>query len=407
MPDGWLPLEDRPSYDPPSPADTPVERSALSVRMMAWAAVGAVVMALAVPAAQAQAVLPPATQPALSSGLPVCAPGQESTPVSGSGTPAPLGNLQGLPDDLSAGGVFAGVALDGEQVKMAATVIAVGKQMGITERGIEIGISVATQQSSLRPEAVNKEWLGLYQQNPVTYTQYRRTEPGGATWMFYDQLIKLVPGYDTDPRSNEEIGEVIQKTTTGWRFAEYNDMAAALTDRLMDAVSIQQDDVTCVPAPAEQAATGSAFDPGNIVSDAVFYNSSAMSVEQIRTFLLSEGEACTSDHCLKNLRITTTSQPADEFCRAYQGGAKEDAATVIAKFSTACGINPQVMLVTLQKESGLLIRTDTTAASYHAAWGWHCPDTGPGGSANCDPAYAGFFNHHPCGLPAQGPSHGA
>ena len=83
---------------------------------------------------------------------------------------------------------------------MAATIVAVGKQMGITRRGIEIGISVATEQSSLRPEAVNEDWLGLFQQNPVTYTQYRRTEPGGAAWMFYDQLLKLVPGYDTDPR---------------------------------------------------------------------------------------------------------------------------------------------------------------------------------------------------------------
>ena len=36
------------------------------------------------------------------------------------------------------------------------------------------------------------------------------------------------------------------------------------------------------------------------------------------------------------------------------------------------------MLVTLQKESGLLSRTDPTASTYNAAWGWHCPDTGPG-----------------------------
>ena len=54
-------------------------------------------------------------------------------------------------------------------------------------------------------------------------------------------------------------------------------------------------------------------------------------------------------------------------------------------FSRACGINPQVMLVTLQKESQGLTRTDPTASTYAAAWGWHCPDTGPGGSANCDP----------------------
>ena len=50
------------------------------------------------------------------------------------------------------------------------------------------------------------------------------------------------------------------------------------------------------------------------------------------------------------------------------------------------------MLITLQKESQLLDRTDPTETTYNAAWGWHCPDTGPGGTANCDPAYAGFFN---------------
>ncbi|MET0863495.1 MAG: NlpC/P60 family protein, partial [Nakamurella sp.] len=325
-------------------------------------------------------------------GLPVCLPGQESAPVSGAGTPAPLGVLEGLPADVKAGGTFAGVKLDAEQVTMAATVVAVGKQMGITRRGIEIALAVATEQSSLRPEAINQDWLGLFQQNPVTYTQYRRTEPGGAAWMFYDQLIKQVPGYDSDPRQNYEIGDVVQKTTTGERFAEYQDMSADFVGRLTDAVSLHQDDVTCTPAPAAQAATGSNFDPGNIISDQVFYNTTAMTVDQIRVFIRAEGEACVGPYCLKNLSLTTPNQPADRYCAAYQGGTNEDAATVIAKFSAACGINPQVMLVTLQKESGLLSRTDVSAATYNAAWGWHCPDTGPGGSANCDPAYAGFFN---------------
>ena len=124
----------------------------------------------------------------------------------------------------------------------------------------------------------------------------------------------------------------------------------------------------------------------------MFYNTAAMSVDQIRVFLRSEGEGCTGPYCLKNLQVTTANQPADRYCAAYQGGVNEDAAAVIAKLSTACGINPQVMLVTLQKESGLLSRADVSASSYNAAWGWHCPDSGPGGTANCDPAYAGFFN---------------
>ena len=74
------------------------------------------------------------------------------------------------------------------------------------------------------------------------------------------------------------------------------------------------------------------------------------------------------------------------------GGTGLDAAAVIARVSVACGVNPRVMLVTLQKESRLLNRTDPTPSSYAAAWGWHCPDTGPGGTANCDPAYAGLVN---------------
>ena len=85
-------------------------------------------------------------------------------------------------------------------------------------------------------------------------------------------------------------------------------------------------------------------------------------------------------------------QPADAYCAAVTGGTGLDAAAVIARVSVACGVNPRVMLVTLQKESRLLNRTDPTAGTYAAAWGWHCPDTGPGGTANCDPAYAGLVN---------------
>src|SRR4029079_7538353 len=41
-----------------------------------------------------------------------------------------------------------------------------------------------------------------------------------------------------------------------------------------------------------------------------------------------------------------------------------------------------------------------TAGSYAAAWGWHCPDTGPGGTANCDPAHAGLV-HQAYGMAKQ------
>lgn len=85
-------------------------------------------------------------------------------------------------------------------------------------------------------------------------------------------------------------------------------------------------------------------------------------------------------------------EPTPCGCAGGSGSATQPAEpVVIGRLSRACGVNPQVMLVTLQKESGLLTRGDAPAASYAAAWGWHCPDTGPDGTANCDPAFAGFF----------------
>jgi len=145
-------------------------------------------------------------------------------------------------------------------------------------------------------------------------------------------------------------------------------------------------------SPAGCTAGGTAWDPGNIISDSVFYNSSSMTTAQIRDVITTKGTNCTTPWCLKTLRTTVPPQPADQYCTAIPGGPDLDAATVISTVSSACGINPQVLLITLQKESRLLDRTDPTESTYSAAWGWHCPDTGPGGSANCDPAYAGFFN---------------
>ena len=137
----------------------------------------------------------------------------------------------------------------------------------------------------------------------------------------------------------------------------------------------------------------SVFDPGNIIPDEIFYDTTAHGRHaRSGTSSPPRAPAASGEFCLKNLRVSTPDQPADQYCTAYAGGLNEDAAAVLGKVSRACGVNPQVMLVTLQKESGLLNRTDPTASTYDAAWGWHCPDTGPGGSANCDPAYAGFFN---------------
>ncbi len=562
------------------------------------------------------------------------APGLICLPLSNPVVTPPLagGALAGAGTNAgSLGGIFSGVTLSALQATSANTIASVGKSMNIGRRGIRIAIAVAMQESSLNPAATLGPYVGLFQQksDPSSdlYTQHNRLDATGATTMFFQQLIKRVPGYQTDPRLDWQIGEVIQETNVGRNVEQWFGMSEALTTKFVStpiisliapvSKSLQPKPVgvtgkparavapthapalamipamrrsgvafvaaafavpatgtsapttplppapvtaqatatvvtgtskltgwvtasstgtasvattssaapsttattdtgpttapvaitpvttapvttapvtttpvtatptttapattskttapattskTTTPTPKSTAPkttapkttappttktapppnvtvnpdppeppvpTGSAdpsvtpdsdkastangvmpnaatpnsavsgdcspstnggstsFDPGLIISDAVFYNSRAMSAADIRIFLNNKGAACTASACLRSLRVSTPSQPADKYCAAYQGGTSEDVATILQRLSVACGINPQVMLTTLQKESALLTRNDVTTASYTAMFGWHCPDSGPGGSANCDPRYAGFFN---------------
>ncbi|QTE30233.1 hypothetical protein [Pengzhenrongella sicca] len=146
------------------------------------------------------------------------------------------------------------------------------------------------------------------------------------------------------------------------------------------------------PVPAD-AANLSNFDPSYLISDLVFYDASAMSVDAVQSFLVAKGANCVpaadGTACLKNYRQSTVSRAADARCTgAYAGAANETAAVIIVKVAQACGINPRVLLVTLQKEQSLVTRSRAgTAAVYQKAMGYGCPDT-----AACNSQYYGFFN---------------
>jgi len=146
--------------------------------------------------------------------------------------------------------------------------------------------------------------------------------------------------------------------------------------------------VVNAPAPAE-AANAADFNPGNIISDAQFYSSNTMTVGQVQAFLNAKVPNCQSGYtCLKNYRADSSYQPARAAgCAVYPGPANQSAAEIIWQVSSVCGINPQVMLVLLEKEQGLVSRTSPTAAIYRKATGFGCPDT-----AVCDSVYYGFFN---------------
>lgn len=144
-------------------------------------------------------------------------------------------------------------------------------------------------------------------------------------------------------------------------------------------------------APAPQTAApgtgGVDWDAGNIISDAVFYNSTALpDVASVQAALDKVGGECTAPTCLRNATYNTASV-SSSWCHPYSGSAAENYATMLFKMAAACGINPQVAIVMVQKESQGLTRAEPPAALTGVA----CPDTGPGGSANCDAARAGVF----------------
>jgi hypothetical protein len=135
------------------------------------------------------------------------------------------------------------------------------------------------------------------------------------------------------------------------------------------------------------AATASDFQPGNMISDDNFYNAMAMSESDIQAFLAVKGASCSGSECLKSYAVDTTSRAADPMCTAYRGAAAEPASRIIAKVAQACGISPQVLIVTLEKESSIVDTTTPSESRYTVSMGFGCPDT-----SSCDTNYYGFFN---------------
>ncbi|MFZ6992269.1 hypothetical protein ACO0E1_10270 [Curtobacterium sp. RRHDQ66] len=137
------------------------------------------------------------------------------------------------------------------------------------------------------------------------------------------------------------------------------------------------------------AATASGFDPGNIISDANFYNSNALNAAQVQYFLDGKVPTCRSGSgpaCLRNYSQNTRAIGAVAGRCAGLGGGSMTAAQIIDGVARACGISQKVLLVLLEKEQGLVTSSAPTSYKYTHATGFACPDTAP-----CDPAYNGFF----------------
>jgi uncharacterized protein with LGFP repeats len=143
------------------------------------------------------------------------------------------------------------------------------------------------------------------------------------------------------------------------------------------------------PGSTAQAADMRLFDAGNIISDAVFFDSLSMDAGAVQRFLDAKGASCVAAEmpCLKDYRQDTADQAVDPMCAGYRGARAETAAAIITKVAASCGISPRVLLVLLQKEQSLVTRKTPTVYAYTHATGFACPDTAP-----CNPAFSGFVS---------------
>lgn len=174
--------------------------------------------------------------------------------------------------------------------------------------------------------------------------------------------------------------------------------------------------IFALPINEVSAVSGDSWRPGNIIDDAVFFNKNGMSVTEIQSFLNTMNPACDTWGtekselgggtraqygasrgypapfvCLKNYMENPNTKENNLLTASGVNGGI-GAAQIIKNASDTYNINPKVLLVTIQKESSMVTDSWPLRVQYDAIMGFDCPDSGPGNSANCNSAYAGFYN---------------
>jgi hypothetical protein len=147
------------------------------------------------------------------------------------------------------------------------------------------------------------------------------------------------------------------------------------------------------------ATSASGFNAGHIIDDSVFTNTTTMDVASIQNFLSSKVSSCdtngsqsASDFGYPNLThaqyAANQGWPAPPYtCLKDYSVNGLSSAQMIYNISQQFRINPQVLIVLLQKEQGLVTDTWPLPGQYKTATGYGCPDTAP-----CDSEYFGLGN---------------
>jgi hypothetical protein len=150
-----------------------------------------------------------------------------------------------------------------------------------------------------------------------------------------------------------------------------------------------------LPTRQANAASATSFNAGNIISDSIFTNNKSMDVNQIQNFLNSKVPNCDTNGTQRSefgsgtraqWAATRGNYPPFTCLKDYKENGI-GAAQIIHNVSQQYQINPQVLIVLLQKEQGLVTDTWPMPNQYRSATGYGCPDTAP-----CNVQYYGLTN---------------
>ena len=145
------------------------------------------------------------------------------------------------------------------------------------------------------------------------------------------------------------------------------------------------------------AANLASFNPGYIISDFQMTDYTSMSEADIQNFLWSKGRCYNTNFSGVGARVDYFSDHTPPttwhvinghtVCLAEENMNGESAAHIIWQAAQDYRINPKVLLVLIQKETGLITDPIPNSWDYQRTAGYGCPDT-----AACSEKYYGFKN---------------
>lgn len=129
--------------------------------------------------------------------------------------------------------------------------------------------------------------------------------------------------------------------------------------------------------------TYAAYDGSRLIDNQVFLDANSMNTAQIQQFLTDQGAGLSSRSF-----VLTCGAPSDTATmNAYAAvsapcGQTVSASTIIYYASQIYGVNPRVILATMQKEQSLTTAANPTDWQINQAMGYGCPDSGGCGASN-------------------------